>query len=295
MAESDADIEILDSGSEPGSGAETGTALRGSEAGRRRWGQSKLQKRWERMLAALRDFVAAAQGRFPRKRVKYVRGGVSLNIGVWLGMQRRAKQRGALAQERIDALNAAAPGWEDVAAANMVTAAPGPESAAAGEDSEADGKQQYRRRMPWKNWLRVLQKYIEENGVCPGRQDTWTSPEGEVYKLGGWFHRQRLMEKSGGMPRAQEKKLDETFADWKKHPKYAVRKEVWENWLEVLVECAAAKGELPQGNDEWARADRSVWRIGRWMRRQQKLFKKNKLPADRVEALSEAAPNWNAD
>jgi hypothetical protein len=293
MAESAVDIEIFDSGSELGSGAEAGATQRGPEAGRRRWGQPKLQKRWEHALAALRDFAAAAQGRFPRKRVKYVHGGVSLNIGVWLGAQRRAKQRGALAQERIDALDAAVPGWEDAAAANMVAAAPESESAAAGEDSEAGGKQQYRRRMPWKDWLHVLRKYVEENSVCPSCWDTWTSSAGEVYKIGGWLRRQRLAKKSGRMSQDQEKMLDEVYAGWKKYPRHAVQKEVWENWLEVMVEYAAAKGELPRTNDEWKRADGSVWGIGGWRRRQRILFKKNKLSADRAEALSEAAPGWN--
>jgi hypothetical protein len=163
----------------------------------------------------------------------------------------------------------------------------------AGDAGAAGAPGRRRRRIPWEDWLRVLQKYVEENGICPSRWNTWKSPGGDVYKVGGWLHRQRRAKRRGEMPQAQEEMLDAVYADWKKHPKHAVQTEVWENWLEVMAEYAAAKGALPRVNDEWTRADGSVWRIGRWRRRQQKLFEKNALPPERAAALSETAPRWN--
>jgi hypothetical protein len=143
----------------------------------------------------------------------------------------------------------------------------------------------------WRGWLAIMRKYVEQHGAFPSESGTWTSPSGEIYKIGSWGHRQRRKDRAGTLKKERAKMLDEVFPGWKEEPKAAERAERWENWLEALAEYYAAKG-LPLARSGWKRADDTTWDVGTWLRAQRKAHERGKLSADRVGMLDVTVPDW---
>jgi hypothetical protein len=125
-------------------------------------------------------------------------------------------------------------------------------------------------KFSWDEQLSALHKYVAECNELP------KTTHG---RLGTWIHHQRV--RKDGLT-AEKKAALEAIPGWVWKTREVKNKYSWDEQLAALHEYVAANNELPKWSHE---------RLGVWIGTQRRQYKKQKLSAERIEAL-QSTPLW---
>ena len=145
-----------------------------------------FQARWQDRLTALTDYRAAGQD-WPRHQA--TAGSEEHRLGVWLHRQRFELRRGELAPRKVEALDAAVPGW--LAGRRRGTLA-----------DEAR----------WQARLAALTAYRAAGQDWPKYRAKAGSEE---HRLGVWLHAQRIRHRNGKLNAARAEALNAAVPGWR--------------------------------------------------------------------------------
>jgi hypothetical protein len=123
----------------------------------------------------------------------------------------------------------------------------------------------------WDEQLAALREYVAANNKLPKRSHT---------RLGIWINTQR--KRKDGLTAEKQAAL-EAIPGWVWKTREFKNRYSWEEQLAALHEHAATNNALPKRSHE---------RLGMWISTQRTQYKKQKLSAERIEAL-QSIPVWS--
>jgi len=149
----------------------------------------------------------------------------------------------------------------------------------------------------WNEKYDLLVEYKQEHGHC-------NVPRNDIFngqKLGFWADKQRRFYKEGKLPEDRIDRLNEIGFDWSpkttkasnalraQSMKVDTYQNRWNEKYDLLVEYKQEHGHCSFPTKDIFNGQQ----LGKWVDTQRRLYKKGKLPGDRVDRLNEIGFNWS--
>ena len=219
--------------------------------------------RWHARFQSLLRWIEEHRGYLPTKEDRLPCG---FYIGGWLGHQRGHLRRQRLEQVRICMLDDAVPGWRktiDLSSKSLCKRL---------NATELEHENQFTEN------LREAAALVAELGKSSRKNSMGINND----RLAFWLTHLRWDESRGILPIERAQRLDHALPGWRKEDILDEQERRWQSALVAYIARVKELGRLPTRLDPYAK----------WMCRQRRAFKKDKLHGGRERALNDAVPGW---